>query len=239
MSSPSSAPTEILTQRQHAFLLHQLASSPEGTLTQSILTKTTPTQIKQELQLNATTLKKLLAEMQEQGWITTEKHGRDITVKITEVGRQQLQTLSQFIPLQPAGGKLNIAPDERASQLRETYLLDQFQHAPKQTIVRSSLDAAFGGKPKLKVKELNKQHPEVIGFRDQHCLKLNAATTRHVLSELVHRGDVHVQRSADSESYTLTPQGVERLKALRSECPILPPTGKPTAAGKRQHKTRS
>jgi hypothetical protein len=51
-----------------------------------------------------------------------------------------------------------------------------------------------------------------------------------VLTELALRGDVEVHRATGAELYVLSASGAERLAALRSECPVLPPTGKPTPA---------
>jgi len=230
---PVTAPisSEGLPNQQRAFLLHQLASAPEGKLSQSDANSAIPAQFKKELKLTAKAANALRHEMASTGWVIEDKSGRNVTYSVTEAGRQQLHDLERYIPLLPAKGSINPPADDRVRVAREVYILGSLSRAANQTISKPDLDVGFGGRPKLKVAELAAKYPDVVGFRDQHCLGLNPATTRAVLSELALRGDIIVRRLADSESYSLTPAGAEVLGRLRSECPVLPPAGaKPTPA---------
>lgn len=224
------APTsDVLLNRRHAYLLHQLATAPDGRLPQSEADKTTPKQIKQELRLTpAKEVKELRRGMVASGWVAEEKSGRVVTHAITEAGRQHLGELERYIPLRPAKGIVNPPADDGLGVVRELYVLDALSRAARQTISKVDLDAGFGNKPKAA--ELAAEYPDVVAFRTQECLKLNAATARAVLSELALRGDIVVHRLPDSESYSLAPSGAELLGRLRGECPVLPPTGKPAPA---------
>ena len=227
MSGVAPAPSESLLHQQRAFLLFQLANSPDGRLPQSDANKAIAKQIKDELKLAPAALKSLRQTMVQAGWLTEEKSGRVVTNAITEVGKQQLRDLERCLPLLPAGGKLNLPESDHARVERETYILSALAQAPKHRISKADLEMGFGGKGKPKVAELIANHPHLAMFRDQHCLGLNPATTRAVLAELASRGDVQIHRADGSEAYTLTQTGVERLAQLRNECPVLPPTGKP------------
>ena len=226
MHTTAPDPSDVRLHRQRALLLHQLANAPDGKLSQSDANKTLPKQIKDELQLTPAALKGLRQTMVQAGWLAEEKSGRVITHSVTEVGREQLRQLEPHLPLLPAGGKVNPAPDARVSVERDIYVLSALAQAPQHTISKAELEVGFGGKGQLKVAELVAKHPHLALFRDQHCLGLNPATTRAVLTELALRGDVEVHRGGGSESYALTRSGAERLGRLREQCPVLPPTGK-------------
>lgn len=215
--------------RRHAFLSHQLTTAPTGTLSKSEANAAIPTAVKSELGLTAAAVNSLRAEMAARGWVTEEKSGKNVAYSITEAGRHHLQELERYVPLLPVNGKVNPA-DAATRVAREVYVLDALSRAADHAISKADLDAGFGGRPKLKAAELVAKHPSAVSFRDQHCLGLNPATARAVLTELALRGDIAVSRAADSESYTLTAAGTERLGRLRGECPVLPPTGKPTPA---------
>ncbi|MBA4192132.1 MAG: hypothetical protein C0467_29495 [Planctomycetaceae bacterium] len=218
-----------LPDRQQAYLLHQLANAPDGRLTQSDADKATPAQLKNELRFTPVkNLKELRRQMVTAGVLAEEKAGRVVTYSITEVGRQRLRELHRSIPLIAAKGTVNPPVDDGVKVAREVYILDSLSRAQRHTISKTDLDAGFGTKPKAG--ELAAKHPDAVPFRTQECLRLNGATARAVLTELALRDDVQVARSAGSESYTLTPSGAARLVRLRGECPVLPPTGKPTLA---------
>jgi predicted transcriptional regulator len=214
-----------VSSQQRAFLLHQLAHAPGGKLSQSDANSAIPAQFKKELKLSAKAANALRHEMVGTGWIVEEKSGRNVLCSVTEAGRQHLRQLDRYIPLLPAKGAVNLPADDRVRVTREVYVLDALARAAGRTISKANLEVGFGGKPKLKIAELAAKHPDVTAFRDQHCLALNPATTRTVLSELALRGVISVNRLADSESYSLTTAGSEMLDKLRSECPVLPPTG--------------
>ena len=231
MSEVASALSEVLLSQQRAFLLYQLASAPEGKRSQSDANSAIPTQFKKELKLTAKVANALRHEMASSGWIDEEKSGKNVTYSVTEAGRRQLHDLERYIPLLPAKGTVNPPPDGRVRVAREVYVLDALSRAAGQRISKDDMDAGFGGRPKLKVAELAAKRPDVVAFRDQHCLGLNPATTRAVMAELALRSEVSIHRTADSESYALTAAGSELLGRLRGECPVLPPTGgKPTPA---------
>lgn len=230
---PETAPisSEVLPTQQRAFLLHQLVSAPDGKLSQSDANPAIPAQFKKELKLTAKAANAIRHEMAMSGWVVEEKSGRNVTYSVTEAGRQQLHDLERYVPLCPAKGIINPPADDRVRVAREVYILGSLFRAVNQTISKPDLDVGFGGRPKLKVAELAAKYPDVVGFRDQHCLGLNPATTRAVLSELALRGDILVRRTADFESYSLTPAGAEVLGRLRGQCPVPPPAGaKPTPA---------
>lgn len=187
-------------------MLHQLASAPDGRLPQGDANKAIPKQLKSELQLTPAVLKSLRAQMVAAGWVTEEKSGRVVTLTVTEVGKQQLRALAPYVPLSPAKGTVSPPTDERVRTVRETYILDALARAPDRTMSRT----------------------DVAGLTNQHCLGLNPATARAVLTELALRGNVDVRRATDAELYALTASGAERLAGLRTQCPVLPPTGKPT-----------
>jgi predicted transcriptional regulator len=205
-----SVPTasETLLQRQRSFLLHQLASAPDGTLTQSAANKTIPKQIQEELDLNGKAANDLRWKMVMAGWLTGEKVKRVITCSITETGRQHVRELERYLPLLPAKGKVNPPADEQTRIAREVYVLDALARADGRTMTKAGA-ASFG---------------------KQGCLGLNPATARAVLTDLALRGDVRVHREADSEAYSLTTGGGELLGRLRAACPVLPPTGRPMPA---------
>ena len=230
MSEVAQSASELLSSRQRAFLLHQLASATGGKSSQSEVNTAIPTQFKKELNLTAKAANSLRHEMATFGWIGEETSGRNVTYSITEAGRRQLRDLDRYIPLRPAKGTVNPPPDGRVRVAREVYVLDALSRAAGQTISKHDMDIGFGGTPKLKVAELAAKHPDVVAFRDQHCVGLNQATARAVLAGLALRGDVSVHRTATSESYALTASGFEQLGRLRGECPVLPPAGKPTPA---------
>ena len=181
-----------------------------------------------DLQLNATKADRLRTSMVQDGLLLEEKVGRSSTFAITDKGVQELEHLKCFIPLQPAKG--NVSSGDNFPGARQAFVLGALARAPGQRIERAALDAAFGGKPKLSIKELARTHPDVALFRDQHCLALNPATIIAVLTELVINNDVEVHRTSAVESYSLTPSGSDRLALLRNQWPILPPSGKPTRA---------
>jgi predicted transcriptional regulator len=217
-------------QRQQSFLLHQLATTSVGTLTQSAVNQSIPKQIGAELGLNAKTANDLRAKMIVAGWLNGEKVNRVFTYFITEAGRKQLRELERYLPLMPAKGKLNLPADDHMRVTREVYILAALNQAPDRMISKSDLEVGFGGKGKPKAAELTAKQPHLAMFRDQSCLGLNPATTRAVLTDLALRGQVQVHRTADSESYSLTPSGAELLERSQGECPVLPPSGKPTLA---------
>jgi DNA-binding PadR family transcriptional regulator len=219
-----------LLHRQHALLLQQVAISPNETVTQSTANKGIPKQIQLELSLSARAANGLRNEMVATGWLAEETVKRVVTYSITELGKKQLIDLDRYLPLLPAGGKLNLPENTDASVAREVYLLDALARAPKRTISKNDLDVGFGGKGKLKAKELSATLPHLAMFRDQSCLGLNPATTRAILTELAFRGDIQVLRTEGTESYSLTAGGIASLARLRSQCPVLPPTGKPSSA---------
>jgi predicted transcriptional regulator len=221
--------SDSLPNRQQAYLLHQLANAPDGKLVQSEADKATPTQLRKELQFTpAKHLKELRRQLVSAGLIGEEKVGRVVTHSITDAGRQRLRELERYIPLLAAKGAVNPPADDGVKVARVVYILDALARAQRQTIPKADLDAGFGTKPKAG--ELATQHADAVPFRTQECLRLNAATARAVLTDLALRDEVQVHRSGASESYTLTPTGAERLARLREECPVLPPTGKPTPA---------
>lgn len=233
MSERVSSSSETLTFQQHAFLLHQLANAPEGILSQSDANKTIPKQIKEELKLGSEAANKARGGMASSGWLIEEKINRKVIYSITDAGKQQYRVLERYIPLLPAKekakkGKANQPADERMRVAREAYILSALHQAPSHTISKADLETGFGGKGKPKVAELATKHPHLAYFRDQYCLGLNPATTRTVLSEFALSGNILVHRTADSESYSLAPAGKELFSRLRSEFPVLPPTGKPT-----------
>jgi DNA-binding PadR family transcriptional regulator len=205
---PESVPTtsETLLPRQRALLLHQLATAPDGTLTQASANKAIPKQIQNELGLTGRAANDIRGRMVVDGWLTEGKVKRVVTYTITEAGRQQLRELERYIPLLPAKGGVNPPADERARVTREAYVLDALARADG----HSSTTVA------------------AAGLGRQECLGLNPATARAVLTDLALRGDVQVHRTAGSESYSLTPGGAALLARLRGECPVLPPAGKPT-----------
>ncbi len=228
VTTPSSG--EILLSRQRAFLLHQLTTAPTGTLSKSEANAAIPKLVKAELGLTAAVANDLRAKMATLTWVQEENSGRNVSYSVTEIGLHHAHELERYIPLLPAKGTVNPPSDPAVHVAREVYVLDALSRAAARTISKTDLDAGFGGRPKLKVAELAAKHPDAVPFRDQHCLGLNPATTRAVLTELALRDDVSVSRAADSEAYLLTPSGAERLGRLRSECPVLPPTGRPTPA---------
>ncbi len=207
---PENAPTasEPLLRRQQAFLLHQLATASDGTLSQSAANKAIPKQIQEELNLPAKAANDLRGEMALSGWLTEVKVKRIVTYSITEAGKQQFHDLERFLPLLPAKGKNRPPADDWIRVAREVYILDALARADGQTMSKTNAAA----------------------FSKQNCLELNPATARAVLTELALRGDILVHRSNGSESYSLTPEGTALRGKLRSECPILPPLGKPSSA---------
>lgn len=227
---PENIPTERENhlQRQQSFLLHQLATASNGTLTQTAANQAIPKQIGADLGLNAKSANDLRGKMIEAGWLTGEKLNRVFTYFITEEGRKQLRELERYLPLMPAKGKLNLPANDHVRVTREIYILAALKQAPDQMISKSDLEVGFGGKGKPKAAELTAKQPYLAMFRDQSCLGLNPATARAVLTDLALRGDVQVHRTPETESYSLTPGGAALLKQRRGECPVLPPSGKPT-----------
>ncbi|MFO0824027.1 MAG: hypothetical protein U0792_13095 [Gemmataceae bacterium] len=226
MSESASTFSDSLPNPQQAYLLHQLAMTTEGKLSQSDADKATPAQLKQELRFTpAKNLKELRQRMVTAGLLVEEKTGKTVSHRITEAGRQRLRELDRYIPLIAVKGTINPPTDEGVKVAREVYILDSLSRAQQHTLTKADLDAGFGTKPKAG--ELAAKHPDAVPFRTQECLRLNGATARAVLAELALRDDVHVSRSAGSESYTLTPAGETRLARLRADYPVLPPTGKP------------
>jgi DNA-binding PadR family transcriptional regulator len=164
------------------------------------------------------------------GWLTEAKVNRVATYSITDAGKRLLGDLERYLPLQPARGKLNPPADDQTRVAREIYVLSALFRAPHHTISKADLEVGFGGKGTPNVAELVTKQPHLAMFRDQSCLGLNPATTRAVLNELALRGDIQVHRFSGSESYALSPAGVESLKQLRDRCPVLPPLGKSAPA---------
>ncbi len=218
---------ETILRRQKAFLLHQAARAPDGRISKSDANHAVRA-VAKDLQINATKADRLCATLVRDGLFLEEKLGRSSTFAITEKGRQELERLKCYLPLQPAKGK--VATEDTFPGAREAFVLNALARAPEQKINRADLDAAFGGKPKLSVKELARTHPDVLVFRDQQCLKLNPASTIAVLTGLVINKDVEVHQEGDSESYILTSAGSDRLATLRNKWPVLPPSGKPSGA---------
>ncbi|MGL6095029.1 MAG: hypothetical protein ACRC7O_04410, partial [Fimbriiglobus sp.] len=208
MSELVPAPADALLKRQQAFLLHQLATAPDGTLTQSEANKAIPKQIKDELNFTNKSANDIRWKMVVAGLLNEQKVKRTVTYTITDAGRENARELEPIRPLLPAKGTAVPPVDDRVRVAREVYVLAAISRADGKTLTRAATAAVA----------------------KQACLQItNLATVRAVLSDLALRGEVEVHRDADAESYALTPAGVALLERLRPACPVLPPTGKPTA----------
>ncbi|WP_439625033.1 hypothetical protein [Gemmata sp.] len=229
-TAPDSADARL--PRRHAFLLSQLANAREGILSQPDANKAIPKQIRDELGLGPKPANAVRDELTNSGWLAAAKIDKKVVYEITDAGKLHLRDLERYVPLAPAKGKLNLPADAWTERAREAYVLTALSQAPDRTISKADLEVGFGGKGRPKAAELSAKQPHLALFRDQHCLGLNPATTRAVLTDLALRGAVRVQRAADAESYSLTTDGADLLGRLRAECPVLPPAGKPSPAPK-------
>ncbi len=201
---------DSLSNRQRAHLLKQLAQAPEGMLTASEAKKI-PAITKKELGLTAEVAELIRGELEREGKIISTKIGRSSKIVITPAGRELLGELAHLLK-------------DSNLPFQEAYVLDVFSRATDRTISTAELELALGKKPTMKV--LAARHPSVLPFRDQRYLKLNSVAAFHgLLAAHVDSGDLAVQVTGDGISYTLTPVGSERLKSLRTDYPVLPPTG--------------
>lgn len=191
MTSPPASESHAHDAHRRAFLLHQLATAPDGKRTQADANKRTPKQLQDELALPPADANDLRATMTAQGLLEVVA-GRSVTYAITAAGRVWLRKNEAFIPLLPAKGEVNPQADPAVQEARVAWLLLQLLGLPAEGATPSVLNKKGGPKR----------------------LDLNAATSRQVRGELVVRGLIAVARTARSERYTLTPAGLAHLAAL-------------------------
>ncbi len=102
--SQTLADADPLTQRRHAFLLHQLANAPEGGLTAGAANKI-PAAIQKELGLTPAIAARLREELEGDWRLSYTPVKGSKRIAITEAGRERLRVLGRFVPLQPARGE--------------------------------------------------------------------------------------------------------------------------------------
>lgn len=223
-------PADVLVKRQRAFLLHQLASVKKGELTQAAANKRLDADYPRGLGLTVVEADRIREELQTDGRMLVAKIKRAVKVGITDSGRELLKELNDFLPPKPKKQRKPRAskPVEYADvDLREAYILDIFSRAKNRTIPKADIERAFDTKG-VKKKAFEAGYPDVVRFRGQGSFLLNPPATRHALDQL--HEYVESVGTDGAEVYTLTNAGVERLKDLREEFPVLPPVGKPAKA---------
>ena len=226
--TPNLSDAEPLAKRRRAYLLHQLANAPDGGLTAGVANKI-HAGVNKELGLTPEDAARLHEELEREGLMTSAPARNSKRFAITDAGQKQYRELSEFVPTapakkpsQPRGSrpkKVAGGDDGPDRPLREAYILDALSRAKNKTIAKADLALAMGKQPPAT------PHPDAVPFRDQKFLKLDTGTLSSHLAALAAGGEIDIRDAGDAESYTLTTSGSERLGQLRSQYPVLPPTG--------------
>jgi len=186
-----SSDDEIRLTRQKALLLHHLNRAPNGKLSRSAANGKIAKPLQTELALTPAVANEVRETLASNGLLTESAVRGSTSYTITEVGRAALRDLQSYVPLQPAKGTVKdpAEPFTRASQ--EAFILLQLVGTPDGGETATNLNKKPGDKK----------------------LGLTAATARSVRGLLVVEGLIAVTRTARSEKYSLTAEGVARLVA--------------------------
>lgn len=179
--------------RRHAFLLHHLTGAKDRRLLLGDVTKRLKTNAAVSLGFNDEVVSKVRETLVAGGYLRVEKVGRGVWYQVTEGGVAYLGTLQEFAPIGPGRGKVHPASNEDVRQARVAYLLLQLLQGRGHSLSSSVANKATS---------------------QSRTLELNAATSRHVRSELAARGLLTIERGTRSERYTLTDAGRLHLGTL-------------------------
>lgn len=191
MARPDLSAPEVLDLRRQAFILHQLASAPNGTRSRADADKRTPKPLREELSLTPAAADAWRGALRDRG-LVREVGEKVVSHAITDAGREWLREHDVFIPLAPARGRVGPAPDAAVADARTAWVMLQLLDAPAEGASATTLNKRPG--------------PARLG--------LNSATARRVRGELVVRRMVAVSRTLRSERFALTPAGLTYLTGL-------------------------
>lgn len=183
--------------RRRAFLLWQLLqATPHHRLSKGEANRI-PSERKRQLDLTPSLANQLREELISEGFIRIEKEGRSIFYVLTDEGREHLQGL----PLD----WVDVPEDDPFAEIFATAL----------PYVRPYLLLQIARKDPEPVKKGDVNRFDVIGEKE---LGLKASLANRLRQAMAREGLIEIEKSSRSESYRITPEGLEHL-ALNDQFP--------------------
>lgn len=184
MTSSKQVPIEF-----RAFLLNQIASAPEGILSNAAANKRLPRGLSKA---EATRLRKQLAF---EGLLDAEGPKRSPTFRLTTEGDEELQAIKAHVPeLNTGGTRLKLDVDQETQDWRRSLLLFTFL--------------------KKDVPLTNAEANRDLNDHARKGLELNAATANHLREEAASKGYLEKETRGRSVRYALTAPGLQQLAQL-------------------------
>lgn len=185
--------SDKLLAHQTAFLLDQLLqAAPEHRMGRREANQKLGALVRKHLEIDPATANRMRDQLAGQGYIRVMKRGQAVTYELTDEGREHLQTLEQY-PFPPGRGKAGKAINENVVQYVKPYLLLQLFQAQRRTLTKG---------------EANR-----FDSLGRELLVLTPTNVQPVRAEMASEGLIEITRRGRSESYSLTPAGIEFLAA--------------------------